>query len=79
MDVGHKIDSGEMNLDLLASFPANGLASSICRKFPLSKKKLKRVPKGKSKIANQKELDAKYVVSLLEAKEAQQEILMYEV
>ncbi|XP_048500241.1 histone-lysine N-methyltransferase ASHH1 isoform X2 [Beta vulgaris subsp. vulgaris] len=57
---------------------ANGLASSICRKFPLSKKKLKRVPKGKSKIANQKELDAKYVVSLLEAKEAQQEILMYE-
>lgn len=72
-------DHTPMDVDPLASLPANGLGSNICRKFPLPKKKLKRLPKGKLKDLNQRELNAKYVVSLLEAKEAQQEILMYEV
>ncbi|XP_021771552.1 histone-lysine N-methyltransferase ASHH1-like isoform X1 [Chenopodium quinoa] len=77
MDADHIIDSTLLNIDPLASLPANGLAS-ISRNYPLPKKKLKRVPKGKSKNLAQKEFNAKYVVSLLEAKEAQQEILMYE-
>lgn len=78
MDADHKIESIAMNIDPLASVPANGLASVTCRNYPLPKKKLKRLPKGKAKDMNQRVVNAKYVVSLLETKEAQQEILMYE-
>lgn len=74
MEVDHKINSTRMNVDPLVSVPANGVSSSI-----RPKKKLKRLPKGKSKNLEQRELNAKYVVSLLETKEAQQEILTYEV
>ncbi|CAO2828097.1 unnamed protein product [Amaranthus hypochondriacus] len=73
MEVDHKINSTRMNVDPLVSVPANGVSSSI-----RPKKKLKRLPKGKSKNLEQRELNAKYVVSLLETKEAQQEILTYE-
>lgn len=79
MDADDKIDSTLINIDPLASVVANGLASTVCRKYPLPKKKLKQLNKGKAKNLNQREFNANYVVSLLEAKEAQQEILVYEV
>ncbi|KNA24538.1 hypothetical protein SOVF_014760 isoform B, partial [Spinacia oleracea] len=78
MDADDKIDSTLINIDPLASVVANGLASTVCRKYPLPKKKLKQLNKGKAKNLNQREFNANYVVSLLEAKEAQQEILVYE-
>ncbi|KAH9618976.1 hypothetical protein KSS87_007028 [Heliosperma pusillum] len=71
-------DNYAMDIDPLASIPANSLPPGTNRNYSLLKKKQKRLPKGKLKDLNQKELDAKYVASLLETKTAKDEILIYE-
>ncbi|KAK9740816.1 hypothetical protein RND81_03G062400 [Saponaria officinalis] len=71
-------DDFPMEIDPLASIPANGLPPGTIQNYSLPKKKQKRLPKAKLNDLNRKELDAKYIASLLDAKEAREEILIYE-
>ncbi|KAL9234156.1 hypothetical protein vseg_009055 [Gypsophila vaccaria] len=71
-------DDFPMEIDPIASIPANGLPPGTNQNYSLPKKKQKRLPKGKLNDLNRKELDAKYIASLLELKEAREEILLYE-
>lgn len=76
---GHKMDSTPMDIEPLDSVRPNGDAmDAVNSDIVVSKKKLKRLPKGKLKNLHQKEFDHMDAVALLASKEAQEEILTFE-
>ncbi|KAJ8446066.1 hypothetical protein Cgig2_017568 [Carnegiea gigantea] len=76
---GHKMDSTPMDIEPLDSVRPNGDArDAVNSDIVVSKKKLKRLPKGKLKNLHQKEFDHKDAVAFLASKEAQEEILTFE-
>jgi len=77
---GHKMDFTPMDIEPLDSVRPNGDARDAGNSdIVVSKKKLKRLPKGKLKNLPQKDFDHKDALKLLASKEAEQEILTFEV